>query len=94
MVKRRRRYVSGTMRPGRRHSHEQRPRMDVELMTYRYEQGRDLWTGRPLTGLDADSWLHVHDAIPEPEPDELELREARYAHQLLVWSISLIVNDS
>lgn len=40
-----------------------------------YETGCDLWTGRPLKGLDAESWARSHFGLEEDEPlweDECE----------------------
>lgn len=43
-----------------------RERTPVDELVKRFELGLDLWTGEPLTGNNADDWLHV--ACGETEP--------------------------
>lgn len=59
-------------------------------MTYRHEQGRDLWTGQSLTGRDADDWLHLADELPETETEERLHNESRDILRELAWSILLL----
>lgn len=41
----------------------------VDEMVYRHENGLDLWTGRPLEGDDADSWLRLSYRMEVEYPD-------------------------
>ncbi len=83
--------VKACARPGRTWRHASgRKRLDPELLEHRFENGLDLWNGKPLEGKDAEDWLHLSESLEEPHPSEEVRRESEAAHQTLAWSTLLI----
>lgn len=61
----------------------------IEEFARRYDNGLDLWTGEPLEGEDADSWLQLEYKLVEPDPtlsdsDKLKLLEVA---NIIAWAI-------
>ncbi len=52
----------------------EKPPRDLTDLILRYEWGKDLWSGLPLQGEDAENWLRIQDEMGEQEapPEEVD----------------------
>lgn len=64
----------------------------VELLAERVANGLDIWSGKPLEGIDADDWVRNQDEAFEVErvlsPQEAD--EVAKAIEFLAWSPVLV----
>ena len=60
----------------------------TKLLAERMENGLDLWSGQPLSGLDADNWVRIQDQMSEQEPvlTPTEVSEQIEVFEVIDWS--------